>query len=204
MKQRAVVFAAVLAIVAAALAGSASLYARMLQDDDRPPIVVRGGSIYFDGGDKDDPAKCCNNWKKDLIGKQWKPKPDNKSGVRAFAVTVDGVPPAVCSMTALEAPEVFIDYREASQTLTFKVYIQAKVNLLLFFVPGKHEPKIDSPVDLKNEPPNPPPGAPAKPGRLEYGHDKEGYISRLKAGATECQFNDTHKPVIKIQPKSDQ
>ena len=69
---------AILVAVVAGLAGSSWLHARSMASDDRPPIVVRGGSIYFDGGVDGNAAECCNNWKKDLIGKQWKPKPDDK------------------------------------------------------------------------------------------------------------------------------
>jgi hypothetical protein len=199
MRSRHALFAILVAVVAG-LAGSAWLHARaMMVSDDRPPIVVRGGSIYFEGGDKDDPARCCNNWKKDLFSDEWKPDPDNKSGVRDYAVTVTGVPSTVCSMSEVMGKEVLVYFQYgADRNRNWSLYrlnVQAKHGI------GKREPKLVPPgvhLTVKNS------TDPKLPGILE--DERPGFISGIRVGSAACGFDESHRPslVIRIQPKSDQ
>jgi hypothetical protein len=191
----------ILIVLLIAAAGVAWLQA-VESDDDRPPIIVRGGSIYFQGGvpESTNPVECCNDWQRDHIGEQWKPKPDDKSGVRALAVTVTGVAPGACTVNNAESDEVLIDYYANNETTRFRVYLKAKFGFPHF---GRIEPKIDFPKAPKYTP-----GIPTDPrnkaGRLEFGKDGEGWISGLSVAGQRCDFVEAHKPtlVIRIQPKT--
>src|SRR4051794_11042452 len=102
---------ALLVATLAVLAGAAWVHARMMASDDRPPIIVRGGSIYFQGGDPNgaNETDCCNNWKRDLLSDEWKPDPDDKQGVKEYAVTVTGV--QSCSMTGVTGAQVLVYFQ---------------------------------------------------------------------------------------------
>ena len=195
MKKRETVLAAVLTILGAALAGSTWIYAGMLLGDDRPPIIVRGGSIYFQGGDPSLP-NCCNNWKKDLLSDEWKPDPDNKDGVKEFAVTVKGVDS--CSMNDATAQQVFFYFQygldSARDWSLYRVQIEKKGGF------GKREPKINPPGKL---PPKNSADPGKSPGIIEDAH--AGFISGIRVGDAACGFDMPNKAKLEIwiQPKSD-
>jgi hypothetical protein len=194
MRSRHALFA-VLAVAVAGLAGSAWLSARTMQRDDRPPIIVRSGSIYFEGGIAGNPDECCNNWKKDLTSNEWKPDPDDKDGVSDFAVTVTGVPSAVCSMNDVRGQQVLIYFQFGNERnrdwSLFRVRIAAKHGF------GKREPKIVAPRKLKDLDGT----SPSVPGVLT--DDRAGFISGIRVDNEACGFDESHKRDlrIKIQPK---
>jgi hypothetical protein len=185
------------AVVLLIIAAAAWVHARMASDD-RPPIIVRGGSLSFEGGDPNsaDAKDCCNNWKKDLLSDEWKPDPDNKEGVREFAVTVEGVP-TVCSMSEARGEQVFIYFqygprREQDYSL-YRVQIEAKGGF------GKREPKINPPRKLAVHNG----GSARDPGTLK--DERDGFISGVRVGGAACGFDETqkHDLAIRIQPKID-
>jgi hypothetical protein len=123
------------------------------RDDERPPIVVNEGSIEF--------RVETYPWKKDLIGRQWKPdQPDGKK-VGDFDVKVTG---ADGSCPGMVGKQISIEYSEGNAVHTFRVYRQRRNGI------GKHEPKLDSPVDFVVD---------SSAMRLTFGAQNQGRVSKV-------------------------
>ena len=160
------------------------------------PSAIWSGSISFEGGDRNqatDPKKCCRNWSRDFFGEQWKPDEPDASGVDRFEVSIAA---AGCPSSVMVGQTVEIDYTENNTTSTFTFYLEP------YFWFGHQEPKIDSPVKLRDaqqlQKPRPLIGSTA-PGVLQYGSAR-GAITRVKVGAG-APCRPTGPAVVTVQPK---
>jgi hypothetical protein len=173
---------AVAAVGGAALIAGAVILVGLADDEERPPIVVKHGSIVMEVADL--AGKPRRPWAKDLIGRQWKPKQPKGKDVVTFDVVVTG---ADGTCNPMSGDEITVDYVEtAGQTRTFRFYRQRFAGF------GKHEPKVDSPVDLTVDNSTVP--------RLMYSAD--GKIRKVTVGGQSCNFPDsTSDRSITLTPK---
>jgi hypothetical protein len=120
----------VTAAVVGALYVAGSLLLQQDDEEDRPPIIVKNGSIIFE-------VDVARPWKKDLIGRQWKPDQSNGKKVERFDVTFTGAQ----GCNPASGTEVSITYTD-TEARVFTFERKRKHGF------GKREPKLDSPVDL--------------------------------------------------------
>lgn len=123
---------AVTVAAAGALYVAGSLLLQSDDDEDRPPIIVKNGSMTVEVDD-------AHPWRKDLIGRQWKPEHSNGRKVDRFDVSFTDAP----ECTAMSGSEVSITYTEANGEVRVFTFTRKKKHGI-----GKREPKFESPVDM--------------------------------------------------------
>jgi hypothetical protein len=177
-------------VVAAAAAGllyvAASFLLRQGDDEDRPPIIVKNGSMVIE---IDVPGNVRHRWKKDLIGRQWKPEHPNGRKVDRFDVSYTDAP----GCTAMSGSEVSITYTETGGTVREYHFKRKRLHGL-----GKREPKFESPVDLVED------DTQTRP-RLTYGIAGRITSVVVSTGAQSqtCSMPSQGEPTVTVKPQAD-
>lgn len=164
-------------------------------DEERPPIVVRSGSIYFDGGDKLNPAPKWRGWA--MVSNSsgtsvWRPDQPAGAPVRAFEVTaLNAISTPTCPLTPVLADRIDLVYAGSAKPQTASIHTAVDKN-------KKPEPVIETTLNLTAVS-----GNDAAPDTLSYTTD--GVLTGFNAtsqgrGVATCTFNAQGGAYLRVSP----
>jgi hypothetical protein len=164
-------------------------------DEDRPPIIVRSGSIYFDGGDKLNPAPKWRGWTmvSNTSGTSvWKPDHATGAAVRAFEVmAINAIGTPTCPLAPLLADRIDLVYAGSAKPQTASIHTAADKN-------NKLEPVIETTLRLTALP-----GNDTAPDSLAYTADGvlTGFTATYQGhSAATCTFNAQGNAYLRVVP----
>jgi hypothetical protein len=164
-------------------------------NEDRPPIVVRGPSIYFDGGDRLNPAPKWHAWT--LVSSSsgtvvWKPDQASGGPVRAFEVlALNAIATPTCPLGPVLADRIDLVYAGTAKPQTASIHVLAGKG-------NKPEPVVETTLRLTSVP-----GNDVAPDALSYTAD--GVLTGFNAsyqgrGAAACTFNAQGGAYLRVAP----
>jgi len=164
-------------------------------EEDRPPIVVRSGSIYFDGGDRMNPAPPWRSWT--LVSSNagtaiWKPDQPGGAPVRAFEVlALNAIVTQTCPLAPFLADRIDLVYAGTAKPQTASIHTLADKS-------QKAEPVVETTLPLTQVP-----GNDTAPDQLAYKTD--GVLTGFNAtsqghGVATCTFNAQGGAYLRAAP----